>query len=134
MTTVQEKLDNIDFVISDTRLQPQTYSTILQEEVFNLTFQFILRRKINILCKEGKLLKTTIPGTRGQVLLYIEPRPYKIVVEAARTGSKVYYFHTYEKVGKFYIKLEKYWQLEGVHWREGSEEKTLFAGSVLKFI
>ena len=135
MVTVQDKLYNIDLVVEDIKLQPQTYSTILKEEVYNATFQFSLRRKINKLCKAGIIMKTTIPGTRfGQALIYFEPRTYKMVVEATRIGVSVYYFSEFEKVGKFYIKLVHYWELDGTNWVEKKDEKTLFEGSILKFI
>jgi len=135
MSVIAEKIYNIDLVVEEIKLAPQTYNTILKEEVFNATFQFSLRRKINKLCQQGIIMKTTIPGTRfGQVLLYIEPRKYKMLVEATRIGVSVYYFFDYEKISKFYIKLVHYWELDGVNWIEKNEEKTFFEGKILKFI
>jgi hypothetical protein len=135
MSVIAEKIYNIDLVIEDIKKEPQTYSTILKEEVYNTTFQFSLRRKINILCKQGRIFKTTIPGTRfGQALLYVEPRKYKMLVEATRIGVSVYYFFTYEKIGRFYIKLTHYWELNNTEWIERNEEKTFFEGKILKFI
>jgi len=135
MSVIAEKIYNIDLVVEDIKKAPQTYNTILKEEVYNATFQFSLRRKINKLCQQGIIMKTTIPGTRfGQVLLYVEPRTYKMIVENTRVGVSVYYFFTYEKINKFYIKLMQYWELDGVNWIERNEEKTLFEGKILKFI
>jgi len=135
MSVIAEKIYNIDLVIEDIKKEPQTYNTILKEEVYNATFQFSLRRKINILCKQGRIFKTTIPGTRfGQVLLYVEPRAYKMLVESTRIGVSVYYFFEYEKISKFYIKLTHYWELEGTNWVEKNDEKTFFEGKILKFI
>jgi hypothetical protein len=135
MVVIAEKIYNIDLVVEDIKKEPQTYNTILKEEVYNATFQFSLRRKINKLCQQGIIFKTTIPGTRfGQALLYIEPRTYKMIVEATRVGVSVYYFFEYEKISKFYIKLIHYWELDGVNWVEKNEEKVLFEGKILKFI
>jgi hypothetical protein len=135
MTTVEEKLYNMDLIIEDVKVQPQTYATILKDQVYNTTMQFKLRSKINKLCKDGKLMKTTIPGTRfGQAIIYFEPRPYKIIVESTRIGVSVYYFLEYEREGKFYIILRRYWELDGTKWIEKNEIKKLFEGSILKFM
>lgn len=135
MVSVEEKLYNMDLIIEDIKTQPQTYATILKDQVYNATAQFKLRSKINKLCKVGRVFKTTIPGTRfGQAILYFEPRTYKIIVEASRIGVNVYYFFEYEKFGKFYLKVQKYWELDKTDWLERVEEKTFFEGSILKFI
>lgn len=135
MTTVQDKIYNIDLVVEDIKNEPQTYNTILKEEVLNPTFQFSLRRKINKLCQRGTIFKTSIPGTRfGQALLYIEPRQYKIIVESDRLGVNVYYFFQFKKISKFYIKIPKYWKLNNTYWVEVNEELELFEGKILKFI
>ena len=136
MVTGREKVYNIDLVVEDLKVHPHTYATILtKEEVYNATMQFNLRRKINKLCKDGRIFKTTIPGTRyGQVLLYIEPRSYKIIVESSRIGVNVYYFFEFEQVSKLYIKVTKYWKLENTEWIEKIEEKVFFDGHILKMI
>jgi hypothetical protein len=132
---IEDKVHNIDLVVEDIKQQPQTYSTILKDEVYNATLQFVLRRKINKLCEQGVIFKTTIPGTRfGQVLLFMEPRTYKMIVESTRVGVSVYYFFEYEKVSRFYIKLTHYWELHNTEWEEKNEEKVLFEGKILKFI
>jgi hypothetical protein len=134
MVTVADKVYNIDLVVNDIKEQPQTYGTILKEEILNPTFQFNLRRKINKLCKEGIIFKTTIPGTRfGQVILYSNPKTYKILVEATRTGISVYYFFNYKKISNYYLRLDKYWELAYNKWLEKNNEKILFEGKILKF-
>jgi len=136
VVTAREKIYNTDYIIEDLKQHPHTYGTILtDEEVYSATLQFILRRKINILCKAGRIFKAIIPGTRyGQVILYIEPRPYKILVETNRIGVNVYYFFDFEKPAKMYMKVKKCWILTGTSWKEINEEKTFFEGHILKFI
>jgi len=136
MTTGREKVYNTDLIIEDLKYHPHTYATILtKEEVYNATQQFNLRRKVNKLCKAGRIFKTTIPGTRyGQVLLYIEPRPYKIIVESSRIGVNVYYFLDFIQSSQMYIKVTKFWKLENTEWKEYNEEKTFFDGHILKMI
>lgn len=136
MATGREKVYNIDLVVEDLKSYPHTYATILtKEEVYNATMQFNLRRKINKLCKDGRIFKATIPGTRyGQVLLYIEPRPYKIIVESSRIGVNVYYFLDFTQPSKLYVKVTKFWKLENTEWIEHNEEKTFFDGFILKMI
>ena len=135
MATGREKVYNPDFILEDLKVHPHTYATILtDEEVYSATLQFILRRKLNKLCKAGIIFKTTIPGTRyGQVLLYIEPRPYKIIVEGSRIGVNVYYYIDAEHTS-MYIKVLKYWKLENTKWVEKNEERTFFEGHILKII
>lgn len=134
MISVKDKLYDIDLIIEDIKYQPQTYSTILREEVCNTTCQFKLRTKINKLCKQGVILKAIVPGTRfGQVLLYVEDRKYKIIVEADRIGVNVYYFFEYEKVGKFYLKIKDCWKLNDTEWIKQDKEIILFEGKILKF-
>jgi hypothetical protein len=69
MVTPREKVYDCCIIIDELNSQPHTYATILtDEEVYSATLQFILRRKVNKLCKEGRIYKTLIPGTRGQVI------------------------------------------------------------------
>lgn len=136
MVTPREKVYNVDLIIEDLKIHPHTYGTILtDEEVFNATMQFLLRKKVNRLCKEGRIFKTTIPGTRyGQVILYIEPREYKILVESSRMGVNVYYFYKFDKPNKMYMRVEKCWILMGTFWKEVNEEKIFFEGHILKLM
>ena len=83
--TIKEKVHDIDLVVEDIRQAPQTYSTILQDQAFNTTLLFILKRKLNSLCKKGAVMKANIPSTRcGRVILYMLPKKYTIVVESSR--------------------------------------------------
>lgn len=136
MISAREKIYNIDLIVEDIKSAPQTYATILtHEEIYNATMQFLLRKKINKLCKAGIIFKATVPGTRfGQVILYIEPRKYKILVESERTGVNIYYFFDCEKISNFYLKVKKYWVLENTKWVEKNEEKMFFEGKILKII
>jgi len=133
MNNITEKLWNIQLVVEDLKNFPQTYNTILGD--FNSgTNQTILRRKLNNLCKDGTVYKTTIPGTRfGKVIFYCSPRKYILLFEGSRTGSNVYCFFEFIRLSKFYIKLNKYWELEKGIWIE-KENKTIFEGNVLKWI
>lgn len=131
---VQEKVWNIELVVEDIKKFPQTYNTILGDEYKNNTFQTIIRRKLNKLCKSGEIFKTNIPGTRfGKIIFYHEPKDYNLLFEAGRLGSSVYCFFEYEKKGKFYIQLEEYWILKGGNWIPG-QDKVIFGGNVLKWL
>ena len=136
MVTAREKVYNPELIIEDLKQHPHTYATILtDEEIYNATMQFILRRKINILCKQGRIFKSTIPGTRyGQVLLYIQPKDYNILVETSRVGVNVYYFFKSEKVGNMYLRVNQYWLLKGTKWEETNKEKIFFEGHILKYM
>jgi hypothetical protein len=132
---IKEKLWNIELVVEEIKKFPQTYKTILGEYYKDGTCQLILRRKINTLCKEGTICKTTIPGTRfGQVILYTLPKTYYIIVESGRLSNNVYCFFDYKKVSRFYISISKCWKLDGIKWNEVNNETILFEGNVLKFI
>jgi len=135
MASIKEKIQDIDLIVEEIKIQPQTYSTILKDEVYNTTCQFLLRKKLNRLVKQGVVFKTTIPGTRfGQVILYIEPKEYNIVVENDRIGVNVYYFFEYETVGEYRMRIKKYWVLNDNKWIEKEDELILFEGKILKFI
>ena len=132
---IKEKLWNISLVVEDIKRFPQTYNTILQDKTKDGTCQLILRRKLNKLVKDGFIFKTIIPGTRfGKVIFFYMPKEYHILIEADRTGSKVYCFFKYIKLSKFYIKVEEYWELKNGEWKKQQEEKTFFEGNILKFI
>jgi hypothetical protein len=131
---VKEKIWDISLVVNDIKKFPQTYETILKEEVNNGTCQTILRRKLNKLIKQGIICKTSIPGTRfGKAIIYILPKEYSILVEAGRLGSNVYVFFDYEQISEYYIKVNKYWILKKTEWIE-KEEKVFFEGNVLKWL
>lgn len=136
MVSPRDKVYNPELIVSDLKTHPHTYATILEdEEVYNATMQFILRRKLNKLCKDGIIFKTTIPGTRfGQVILYVEPKPYTVVVESSRLGSNVYYFITYEELDEFHFRVLEYWKLQNTKWIQQNEPKIFKQGSILKMI
>jgi hypothetical protein len=135
MNKIREKIWNINLVVDDIEKFPQTYKTILKELVEDGTAQTILRRKLSKLHKEGEICKTNIPGTRfGKCIFYSFKKNYTIIIEASRTGSKVYVLFSYEKVSTFYIKAEQYWILKEGAWIEKNEELVLFEGNILKII
>jgi len=134
MNEIQEKIWDINLVIAELEQFPQTYNTILGELCDNGTCQTILRRKLNKLCKDGFVCKTTIPGTRfGKAIFYVLPKTYFILVEGTRLGSKVFVFFDYKRKGKFYLKVAQCWELKNDVWKE-CDEKVFFEGNVLKFI
>ena len=132
---IQKKVYDINLVVEDIKEFPQTYNTILEGEYENKTLQFILRRKLNKLCKSGNIYKTAIPGTRfGKTIFFSIPKLYLILVEAGRTGSDVYVFFKFNKVSKYYIKVDECWYLKRGRWYKENEEKIFFEGNILKFI
>lgn len=134
VTTIKEKVYDINLVVKDIIEFPQTYNTILKECNSDGTCQFILRRKINKLCKQGIVCKTNIPGTRfGQVIFYVYPKKYSILIESSRLGSNVYCFFDYKKISKYYMKVSECWHLKNNDWIK-IEEKIFFEGNILKFI
>jgi hypothetical protein len=131
---IQSCVYNTDNVIEKLNVFPQTYKTILKQMCDDSTCQFILRRKINILLKQGKIYKSYIPGTRfGECLFYIVPKKYNIIIESGRAGSNVFCFFSYKKINKFYIETFDCYKLEGYYWMP-EEDKIFFDGSVLKWI
>lgn len=134
MEDIQEKIWDISLVVDEIKNFPQTYKSILQDLCSSGTCQTILRRKLNKLCKSGDICKTNIPGTRfGKVIFYCVPKDYHILIEATRLGSDVYCFFDFKRKGRYYIDVEKLWQLKNGKWNE-REKKTFFEGNVLKFI
>ena len=135
MNDIQDKIWNIELLVDEIKKFPQTYKTILGPNPKN-TYQTILRRKINNLCKSGDICKTAIPGTRfGKAILYCLPKDYHILIMANRAGnSVVYVFFDYKKVSKFYLKVKSCWVLSSYDWLKINEEKMFFEGNALKFI
>ena len=131
---IRNKLWNIELVVDEIQKFPQTYKTILGEMHNDGTCQLILRRKLNNLCKEGTIFRTSIPGTRfGKAIFYTLEKEYFILIEAGRVGSKVYCFFESEQLSKYYWKLKPCWLLEHGEWMP-LEEYTVFEGNVLKLI
>jgi len=131
---IRKKIYNIQEVVEDIKKFPQTYNTILQCHTCDKTLQTILRRKLNILCKDGVVCKTNIPGTRfGTVIFYHHLKEYHIMIISGRTGSDVYCFFDYNKHGRYYLFFEKGWMLKHKVWEE-VKNITIFEGKVLKWI
>lgn len=132
---IRKKLWNVELLVDDIKKFPQTYKTILKDLCDDGTCQTILRRKLNKLFKEGVVCKSSIPGTRfGQALLYTVPKEYSILVEASRIGGcKVFCFFKYEKLSRFYIEIEKCWELKNDRWKEIGNRK-FFEGNILKWL
>jgi hypothetical protein len=132
-TYVEDRIYNIELVVCELAEMPHTYETILQDSS-TPTHEFILRRKLNNLCKQGIIFKSNIPGTRfGKCIFYVIPKKYFILVESSRLGSVTYYFEEFEKVGKLHLKVGKYFVLEGNKWTR-KYNKVFNQGSILLFI
>lgn len=131
---IREKLWNINIIVDEIKQFPQTYNTILQQSHKDGTCQMILRRKLNNLCKQGIIFKTSIPGTRfGKAIFYYMPKTYHILVEAGRVGSNVYCFFSYKKISRYHISVDEYWELLHGFWQK-RRDKTIFSGNILKWI
>ena len=132
---VREKIHNIDVIVKDIDKFPQTYETILKDFYNDGTCQFLLRRKLNKLCKEGVVFKSVIPGTRhGKVIFFTFPKIYHILTESSRIGTKTYVFFNYERIGRTRIKLSEYWLLNNSRWDKFTMDKILLEGEVLKWV
>lgn len=132
---IRKKLYDIDLIVDDIKKFPQTYKTILKTCNNDGTCQTLLRRKINKLCKEGYICKTTIPGTRfGEAIFYSLPKKYYVIIEAGRIKNNVLCFFNYNKEGKYYIKVDECWLLDEGKWKKMDKMKIIFEGNVLKFI
>jgi len=131
---VEHKLWNIHLIVDEIEAFPQTYDTILKEFRKNGTFQIILRRKLNNLCRNGMVCKMAIPGTRfGKALYFSLHKKYYFLVEANRTGTTVYAFYDYKQESKFYMSVDECWKLDNIEWRMVGR-KVFFDGDVLKFL
>jgi hypothetical protein len=132
---VKKYIYDNELLIKEIEIFPHSYKTLLGESVKNSTFNFILRRKLNILHKDGLIQKSIIPGTRfGEVLFYSLNKKYHIVIENDRIKNKIYCFFDYVNQSKFYIILEKFYILDYNQWIEKNEKKVLFDGDILKWI
>jgi hypothetical protein len=133
--TIREKIYDVDEIVKEIKNFPQTYDTILSDCYEDGTCQFILRRKLNILCKQGMVCKAVIPGTRyGMIIFFIISKKHNILVENVRVGVNVYCFLRYKRENKWVIKINDYWQLSKNHWIKKNDERRIFDGDVLKWI
>ena len=134
MNKLEEKLWNIDILVDEIKLIPQTYKTILRDNDKG-TYQIILRRKLNKLYKEGSVCKVALPGRRREAIIFYYPKKYHILVEGNRFGSSnVYYFFEFKKLSKYYLKVNEYWKLNNDRWIKNKKEKIFFQGEVLKWL
>ena len=131
---IRKKIHDISLVVKEIKEFPQTYNTILKEACKDGTCQYLLRKKLNKLCKAGVVCKTSIPGTRfGKAIFYFIPKKYFILVEADRIGSNVYCFFEYKKFSRYHIKVNIHWELIHGFWKK-KKEKIIFSGNILKWI
>ena len=101
----------------------------------NLTWQMILRRKLNNSWKDGYISKVIIPGTRfGEVVYTSNNKQYNLLVEDSRLGVNIYYFFEHEWKNDFVLQLNKYWKLEKDYWVKHYDGKTISKGSILKWV
>ena len=132
---IREKLYNIEMIVDEIKTFPQTYDTILKDACEDGTCQFILRRKLNNLCKQGVICKAVIPGTRyGKVIFFTMDKRHNILVESVRIGVNVYCFLDFVRENKWIIKIDDYWELKKNGWVQKNMEKRIFDGDVLKWI
>ena len=113
---------------------PQTYKSMLGDNYYEGTCQVLLRRKLNVLIKEGTVFKAVIPGTRfGKSIIYSPNKKYFILVKSERSGVSVFCFFNYKKVGKFWLIVEDAWELINDKW-VNKGRISFFEGGVLLFI
>jgi hypothetical protein len=113
-------------IIEGLRKSPHTYNTLIGDcGSNNTTMHTILRRRLNLLCKEGLVFKMSIPGTRsGQMLFYTMPKSYYILVEDIHIGSRTFYFEKFKRIKQeehFEVKkihVDKCWALKRDKWEE----------------
>lgn len=135
MDNIQNKIWNIELVVEEIKKFPQTYGTILGCRLGDGTCELIVRRKLNILCKDGTICKAYIPGTRfSRMIFYYIPKDYTIMIESTRMGSDVYAFYHFEKMGQHHILVKEYWQLMKDKWEHKIEERLFYEGHIIKWI
>ena len=123
---------NENVIICCLKNRPQTYNTFLGKDYKNLTQLYVLRKRCNILAKNGKILKTIIPGTRfGQCIFYLPDKDYSILIENGRLGNPVYFFYTHNKIATYYIEVPVCYMLHDNGWIE-MLNKIFFTGNILE--
>ena len=133
MNDEEDKVYSIEIVVEELAHLPHTYDSILGNEN-NPTRKFILRRKLNNLCKQGIIYKSNIPGTRfGKCIFYGTKKKYYILVEANRTGSEVYYFEHFKKIDKLHIRVKQCFYLDNNIWTK-KYNKLFNEGKILLFL
>jgi hypothetical protein len=133
MNENEDKIHNVDLVVEELKHWPHTYETILGNNASS-TNNFIIRRKLNNLCKLGIIFKSSIPGTRfGKSIFYCLPKKYYIIVESERLGSSVYYFTKFKKLDRIRLKAEVCFYLDGINWVR-KQNKIFNEGKILLFV
>lgn len=133
MNDDDNKVYQIELVVAELQHLPHTYETILSGDT-SKTKNFILRRKLNNLCKQGIICKSNIPGTRfGKCIFYLSEKKYYILVEAGRMKSEVFFFYKFKKLDKDHIKVDDYFYLDGNKWIR-KHTKVFFGGRSLLFL
>jgi len=131
---IRQKIWNIEEVIEDIKMFPQTYDTVLKEHKKNRSLQFLLRKKLNKLNKRGKIFRCRIPGTRfGQMIFFDAEKEYNILVENCRRGINVYTFFDFYNKNDMVIKVDELGVLRDTRWQK-MYDKEFSNLNVLKFI
>lgn len=113
--------DNIVDLIEDS---PHSYNSILSSYKNNGTFQQILRRRLKRLCKENRVWKLRVPGTRfGLVIFCSTDAKYKILTSQTMIGVRIFYMYDYKEDDKYVI-LNKRWELDSqwIYWTKHEDE------------
>lgn len=130
----RHELWDISGIVEKIKIFPQTYKSILGDSYRDGTCQVLLRKKLNVLVRDGEILKTAIPGTRfGKSLYYCHNKPYYILVESERTGINIFCFRSFKKDGRYWISVQEAWQLNNDKW-EYCGSKKFFDGKVLLLV
>lgn len=115
---IREIVGDDDNIYSVIKNAPQTYNSILQHMKDCGTLQVILRRRIKRLCKEQKIWKMRVPGTRFGLVLFCTPEhDYKILISQKMIGVRIFYMYEFNDDGKNII-LNNYWELKGDNWNK----------------
>ena len=110
-----------------------TYKLLLGEDYgYFKTETYKLRKRVNILIREGILAKTYLNGLNGQELIYMVGKKYYVVV--ALLEKKFRHFYTYNlKKGTGYIFLTNCFEYVQNRW-EHIEKIKIACVDVIKCI
>jgi hypothetical protein len=130
---VEDRVYDVEKIVEDLDTHPHTYQTIMRDKACG-TFNCILRRKLNVICKQGRIFKLAVPGTRfGQSIFYKADKKYRIMVKNERYGVSIYYFFKFKKLNSLYINVEECFKLNDTEWKP-MQDLTFFNGDILLFI
>ncbi len=131
---IKDKVYNPEIILEELKLHPHTYETILKD-CFTPTLNLILRRKLSRFCKENKLCKSVIPGTRfGKIIFFLLDKKYRILVKNERMGISVYYFFDFKRLNNYFIRVDEIYELQGFNWVKLPSSKIFSTKDILKFI